>query len=212
MDQHSGGPASHSASGQVAVKLQSPDHLLAELLSGDEARAEAAVKALVAAGESVVTGTAEPAALRRTRSPLVGSPGTRGVCETSDRVVPAGVEGPCCRSPGRWSAGSGRSPSIPAAAASLIRLLSDEDNVAAVMAVNALVKLGGEAVPQLLDEFEHAPRRGQIQILRTLSELRDPRAIRLMLSAQGQDSAAMQYWAQEGLERLGLNMVYLRPD
>ena len=37
-------------------------------------------------------------------------------------------------------------------------------------------------------------------------------AIRLMLDAQGQDSAALQYWAQEGLERLGLNMVYLRPD
>ena len=99
-----------------------------------------------------------------------------------------------------------------AAIGPLVRLLNDQDNVAAVMAVQAVVRIGAEAVPYLLEAFEEAPRRGQIQILRALAELRDPRAIRLMLSAQGQDSAVMQYWAQEGLERLGLNMVYLRPD
>lgn len=94
----------------------------------------------------------------------------------------------------------------------LIRLLGDEDNLAALMAVNALLKIGSETLPQLLEAFEGAPRCGQIQILRTLAELRDPRAIRLMLSAQGGDSAALQYWAQQGLERLGLNMVYLSPE
>jgi phycocyanobilin lyase beta subunit len=100
----------------------------------------------------------------------------------------------------------------PTAIDPLVRLLRDEDNLAAVLAVNALIKIGSAAVPNLLEAFDDSPRRGQIQILRALAELRDPRAIQLMLTAQGQDSAAMQYWAQEGLERLGLNMVYLKPE
>jgi hypothetical protein len=45
-----------------------------------------------------------------------------------------------------------------------------------------------------------------------LADLGDHRSIPLLLSAQGGDSAVMQYWAQVGLERLGLNMVYLSPD
>ena len=65
MDQHGGGSTSRSATGQVAVALQSLNQLLAELLSGDEARAEAAVEALVAAGESAVAGLCRTAALRR---------------------------------------------------------------------------------------------------------------------------------------------------
>jgi len=27
----------------------------------------------------------------------------------------------------------------------------------------------------------------------------------------GEDSALLQHWAKEGLERLGLNMIYIKP-
>lgn len=99
-----------------------------------------------------------------------------------------------------------------AAVSALAGTLSDEDNLVAVLAVNALVKLGGACVPQLIDAYDQAPARGRIQIMRALAELRDPRSIKLMMNAMNDGSAALQYWAQEGLERLGLNMVYLRPD
>lgn len=98
------------------------------------------------------------------------------------------------------------------AAGPLVSTLSDEDNLVAVMAVYAVVKLGAAAVPLLLDAYPGAPRRGRIHMMRALSELSDPRSIRLMMEALEEDSAALQYWAQGGLERLGMNMVYLMPD
>ncbi|MFH1185342.1 MAG: HEAT repeat domain-containing protein [Chloroflexota bacterium] len=98
------------------------------------------------------------------------------------------------------------------AATLLVRALGDEDSLVAILAVNALVKIGGAAVPLLIDSFVGAPRRRQIHIMRALAELRDPRGIRLMFASLEQHSAALQYWAQEGLERLGLNMIYLKPD
>jgi HEAT repeat protein len=80
------------------------------------------------------------------------------------------------------------------------------------MAVHALSKLGEEAVQPLLDAYTSAVPRGRIHIMRALAELRDSRAIRLMMDSLEGESAALQYWAQEGLERLGLNMVYMKPD
>jgi len=96
--------------------------------------------------------------------------------------------------------------------ASLVRTLSDEDNLVAVLAVNALVKIGDVATPLLIEAFDGATRRGCIQIMRALAELRDSRGIKLMMTAMDEDSAALQYWAQQGLEPLGLNMVYMKPD
>jgi HEAT repeat protein len=98
------------------------------------------------------------------------------------------------------------------AAAALVPALSDEDNLVAVMAVHALSKIGEAAVPPLLAAYASAVPRGRIHIMRALAELRDPRSIRLMMDSLEEDSAALQYWAQVGLERLGLNMVYLKPD
>jgi HEAT repeat protein len=97
-------------------------------------------------------------------------------------------------------------------APALVSALSDEDNLVAVMAVHALSKIGEAAVPPLLGAYASAVPRGRIHIMRALAELRDPRSIRLMMDALEEDSAALQYWAQEGLEHLGLNMVYLKPD
>jgi HEAT repeat protein len=97
-------------------------------------------------------------------------------------------------------------------ATALVSALSDDDNLVAVMAVQALSKIGEAAVPPLLDAFAGAVPRGRIHIMRALAELRDRRSIRLMMDSLEGDSAALQYWAQEGLERLGLNMVYLKPD
>ena len=36
-------------------------------------------------------------------------------------------------------------------------------------------------------------------------------AIPVMMQVMQEDSALLQHWAQEGLERLGLDMVYMKP-
>jgi phycocyanobilin lyase beta subunit len=100
----------------------------------------------------------------------------------------------------------------PLAMQALISVLGDEDSVVAAVAVSAMVALGPSVVPSLLDAFDGSSPRGRIQIMRALREIRDPRAISVMMKALDQGSAAIQYWAREGLEALGLDMVYMKPE
>ena len=89
----------------------------------------------------------------------------------------------------------------------------------ASLAANALVRAGSMAVPALIDAVKRRPepvegigRQSQrIHSLRALAEIRDHRAIPVMMQVMQEDSALLQHWAQEGLERLGLDMVYIKP-
>jgi len=93
----------------------------------------------------------------------------------------------------------------------LIRALSDEDGMVGSLTANALVKIGSAAVPSLIDVVKSAPQSARIHALRALAEIGDHRAIPVMMKVMDEDSALLQHWAKEGLERLGLNMVYIKP-
>ena len=99
----------------------------------------------------------------------------------------------------------------------LVRALSDEDSMVASLAANALVKIGSAAVPSLIEVVKQPAVEGsgsqsqRIHALRALAEIRDHRAIPVMMQVMQEDSALLQHWAQEGLERLGLDMVYIKP-
>jgi phycocyanobilin lyase beta subunit len=93
----------------------------------------------------------------------------------------------------------------------LVRALSDEDSMVASLSVNALVKIGKPAVPALLETMSSASQSARIHALRTLAEIRDHRAIPVMMKVMEEDSALLQHWAKEGLDRLGLDMVYIKP-
>ena len=94
----------------------------------------------------------------------------------------------------------------------LIRVLNNADGMLGTLAANALTAIGKPAVPDLLEAFINAGPQARIHIMRTLAEIRDHRAIPTMLKATDEKSAMLNYWAQEGLERLGLNMVYIKPE
>ena len=79
------------------------------------------------------------------------------------------------------------------------------------LAVNALVKIGTKAVPALIDVVKSAPQSARIHALRALAEIRDHRAIPVMMKVMEEDSVLLQHWAKEGLDRLGLDMVYIKP-
>ena len=98
------------------------------------------------------------------------------------------------------------------AAPLLIRALNDADSMVGTLAANALIVIGKPIVPILLDALESAPQSAQIQIMRALAEMQDHRAIPAMLKATESNSVMLNYWANEGLERLGLNMVYIKPE
>ncbi|HLE90479.1 MAG TPA: HEAT repeat domain-containing protein [Anaerolineales bacterium] len=195
--------------------MSSLQNLLNDLISGDEARAERAVSPLIDLGEEAI-----PALLDLTKSSdadqrwwglrvLAQSPSPSGTSRQAGWLVPF-LNDPAPEVRQCAALGLAARPD-EAAIQPLIRALSDEDGMVGGLAVNALVKIGGAAVPSLIEAVKSAPQLARIHALRALAEIRDHRAIQVMMQAMGEDSALLQHWAKEGLERLGLNMVYIKP-
>lgn len=184
--------------------------LLAELISGDDARAENSIPALTALGAVVM-----PALLDLTRA---------READTRWWAVRALAASPHTRTEDLLPLLSDSAPEVRAASAlaicehphecavsGLVKALDDADPLVAGLAGNALVKIGSPSVPSLLEVMNKAPTGIRILALRTLSEIRDQRAIPAMMKSLGEESALLQYWATEGLQRLGLDMVYMKP-
>ena len=93
----------------------------------------------------------------------------------------------------------------------LVRGLSDADGILADLSARALVAVGKPAVESLLEVLKDAPQSARIHAMHALSEIADPRAIRPMIESMSENSAMIQYWAEAGLERMGVNMVYMKP-
>jgi HEAT repeat protein len=193
------------------------ESLLDDLTSGDEARAEAAVTPLIGLGEDAV-----PALLDLTRSPdtdtrwwglrvLAGSPQLKTEWLVPFLNDPAPEVRQCA------ALGLAGKPD-ESAVEPLVRALNDEDSMVATLAANALVKIGSPSVPALIEAAKRQSVEGsgsqsqRIHALRALAEIRDHRAIPIMMQVMQEDSALLQHWAQEGLERLGLDMVYIKPQ
>jgi len=184
--------------------------LLAELTSGDDERAENSISAISELGLAAL-----PALLDLTRAAdvdsrwwavraLAASPHTQTDClipllGDSAPEVRAAAALALCNHPHE------------SAVEALINTLADGDPLTAGLAANALAKIGSPSVPNLLEVMETAPTSIRILALRALSEIRDHRSIPVMMKCLTGESAVLQYWAQEGLDRLGLNMVYVKP-
>jgi HEAT repeat protein len=184
--------------------------LLNDLTSGDETRAEDAVSALLEKDEEAI-----PALLEMTKSNdadkrwwalrvLAQTPHSR-----TEWLIPF-LNDPAADV--RQCAALGLSFTLDESATEpLIRALSDEDTLVSNLAVKALVKLGKAAVPALIENVKGGSQSSRILALRALVEIRDHRAIPVMMQVMNEESALLQYWAKEGLERLGLDMVYMKP-
>ena len=186
------------------------DGLLADLLSGDETRAEAAVPNLALLGDEAysalldLTHSAEVDHRWWAVRTLAVTPQTR----TEDLLPFLSDSAPEVRQAAALALSAHPDEcAIP----ELIHALHDEDSMLASLAENALVRIGAFSVPALLEVLNEAPQATRILALRALSEIKDHRAIPALLKARDEESALMQYWAGEGLERLGLTMVYMKP-
>lgn len=95
----------------------------------------------------------------------------------------------------------------------LIQTLYDGDSLTASLAGNALVKIGASATAPLLKVMQEAKTNVRITAIRALSEIKDHRAIPIMMKCLNDEneSAVIQYWAVQGLNKLGLDMVYINP-
>ena len=96
----------------------------------------------------------------------------------------------------------------------LLRLLAglkDPDPLAARLAADALMAIGEPAVAQLLELLNNSDQAVRLLLVRILAEIGDQRAIPALVAALDEDSLFMEYWANEGLEKMGVGMRYFFP-
>jgi HEAT repeat protein len=103
-----------------------------------------------------------------------------------------------------------REQATPRAIQDLIALLNDEDRLLARLAADALIAIGAEAVPALLEVLQNGPQTGRLEAVRALARIGDQRAIATLFTALDDPSAIVEYWADEGLERMGIGMVFFK--
>jgi HEAT repeat protein len=100
----------------------------------------------------------------------------------------------------------------PEALKPLLLALGDPSAYLARLAADALIHVGQPAVPALISALEQdAQPRARANAARALAFIGDTRAIPALFKALEDESALAQYWAEEGLERMGVGQVYFKP-
>lgn len=190
-------------------------NLISELTGGDDQIAESAVGAIAKIAQN------KPDEVLRTIRGLLDSGnaderwwGVRLLAEISDRtalpllLTALRDEDKSVR---QCAALGLRKKHHPATAADLIDALNDDDQLVVELAADALTEIGEGAVPALLEVLEDGNPKARLEAVRALAEIGDHRSISKLFSLLDDDSQLIAYWANEGLERMGVGMVYYLP-
>ena len=197
------------------------DHFLAELSCGNDSRAEQAVKQI----SSFPQAQLQP--ILQSLHALLFSPisdrrwwAVRALAEIHDPRVPgwladtlsdpdAGVR-QCA------ALGLRQQPAAQAVPA-LVKALHDRDSLVARLAGEALAANGEPAVLPLIEVLRGSSRvptnvnpHARREAARALAAIGDPRAVPALYAVLEDDSALLVYWAEQGLERMGVGMVYFK--
>jgi len=189
--------------------VSSLDNLIEDLISGDEVRAENAASQLAQLGSAAV-----PALEALLTSSNVDHRwwAIRTCAQVSEVDANCFILTLNDASPEVRQAAALALAAHPTeeAAPALVHALNDDDALVQTLAANALSAIGKPVVPILIDEFPQASASVKIHLMRVLADVRDPRAIPVMMKAMDDDSAILHHWCEIGLQQLGLDMVYLK--
>lgn len=185
--------------------------LLADLTSGDAERAEAAAVALPQYRDAALPqlhkliGTQNIEGRWWATRALAGFPQTE-----AGELLSAGLQDP--ETSIRYCAAlvlskRPHAPAIP----ELIKILSNSDPLFARLAGDALVAVGGEAVEPIITTLESLAPTAQVEAVRALALIGDPRAISALFKLVDSDSPTLEHWVSEGLERMGVGMRFFEP-
>jgi HEAT repeat protein len=182
--------------------------MLGDLLSGDDARAEASL--------AHISPDDFPELIELARSE---TPDTRwwalraiATLPTAEAATPllAAVADPDpgVRSCAILALGQRQEPSaVPA----LVNCLKDSSEFVARLAADALEQIGLPAVPALVAGLSATDAPTRRLAARALAHIKDPSAIPALFGALEDDSMFVSYWADEGLEKMGVGQVYFKP-
>ena len=99
----------------------------------------------------------------------------------------------------------------PEAISLLVTSLSDPSSFLARTAADSLQRLGQPAVPALIEALKSQDAQTRGLAARALAHLKYTAAIPALFKALEDDSVIVQYWADEGLDRMGVGQVYFKP-
>jgi HEAT repeat protein len=185
--------------------------ILIELTSGDDERAEAVVPQVASLGE-----TAVDSLLALLESPSSDHRwwATRALAVIDHSKVQDGLQraleddDPSVR---QCAALSLRMHPTPSAIPALVNALHDTDRLVARFAADALVAIGTLALPALSQSMQASDPGVRMEAVRALAAIEDPNALHALFTALDDPSPLVCYWAEQGLERLGVGMVFFKP-
>jgi HEAT repeat protein len=93
----------------------------------------------------------------------------------------------------------------------LVAMLSAEDRLLSLLVADALVAVGKDAVPALLEVMQNGSRAARLEAARALALIGDTSSIPALFAALDDRSALVTYWAEEGLSRMGVGMSFFKP-
>lgn len=206
-----GGRSANTSTRLMVMALPELSSVRIIFLRGDESQAEACVSQLVACGQGALP----------ILEVLLDDPGSdarwwavRALAEIpgpqSGRLLLKALQDrdPAVR---QCAALALRHSPEPDAVPELVRLLGGHDRMLARLAADALIAAGKAAVPALLDVVNNGPQASRLEAIRALASIGEPSSIPTLFAALDEESALMEYWAGEGLEKMGVGMAFFKP-
>ncbi|RPI82070.1 MAG: hypothetical protein EHM41_19260 [Chloroflexi bacterium] len=184
--------------------------LIAELLSGDDERAQAAVKKIAGCGPDAI-----PPLKVLMESPDADTRwwATWALSQVDDPEVPCMLR-PMLRDPEmsvrECAALALRENACEKAVPELVDAMNSPDAFLSHIAAIALAALGERATPSLIKVVEEGPHHAQLNALRALATIGDPQSIPALMKVLENDSVLMEYWANEGLDKIGVGMQFFQ--
>ncbi len=205
MDRYLGrGPADPAPRGLV-------DDLIQALTSGDDMRAENAIPQIIARGTSIFPALTQ---LLSSSDPDHRWWALRAMSELDalevSALLVAALDDPD-QSVRQCAALGLRLKPDPGGIEGLIESMQSQDPLLSSLAADALVAIGEPAVPALLDILSRESPSTRLQAVRALALVGDKRAVPALFAALDDQSSLVQYWAENGLEKMGIGMTFFKP-
>ncbi|MBN2045220.1 MAG: HEAT repeat domain-containing protein [Anaerolineales bacterium] len=184
--------------------------LLADLTSGDEPRAETAAVQFVSLGKPALYVLASMIA---STDPDTRWWALRAISEFDSprtaHLLLLGLDDSETEVKACAALGLRKHPNIKAIP-KLVKYLGSEDQLLSRLCRDALVAIGKPATPHLIEVLEspEKPHKARLEAVRALAEIEDPNSISALFKVFQEEAGLMQYWAEQGLERMGIGMVF----
>jgi HEAT repeat protein len=93
----------------------------------------------------------------------------------------------------------------------LVAALGASDRLLARLAADALIALGERALESITKALRSDDPAVRIEAARALAQMEDPAAIPPLFAALDDPSQLVVHWAERGLEKLGVGMMFFKP-